>query len=210
MPIAGRQRYSDYLNAVDPREAAIKALSALSFVLNPAMTMHQEATGLLAARVARSLSLDEATIFRVQMTSCIHDIGLNGVDPRIIDKQEPLSNDEYNILRLHSERGAAILQATPCLAEWAPIVRSHHERFDGGGYPDHLAAFEIPLESRVLAVADGFQTMTTSQHWRDPMSPFEAVQELVRSAGSQYDQDVVAALVKSLGVLQAEQMSDSA
>jgi HD-GYP domain-containing protein (c-di-GMP phosphodiesterase class II) len=210
MPIAGPTRCSDHLDDRDPREAAIAALSALSFVLNPVMTMHQEATGLLAARIARTLTLDETTIFRIEMVGRIHDIGLNGVDPRIIDKQDLPTDYEYDILRLHSERGAAILMATPCLAEWAPIIRSHHERVDGSGYPDRLSAFEIPIESRILAVADGFHAMTTPQHWREAMSPFAAVRELARCAGSQYDQEVVAALVRTLGIRHAEKFSDSA
>jgi HD-GYP domain-containing protein (c-di-GMP phosphodiesterase class II) len=184
---------------IEAQEAAVSALSAMSYVLNPSMTTHQHDSGILAARIARELLLGEPTAFCVEMVARIHDIGLNGVTPRIVDKDEPLTEFEYAILQLHPERGASVLQATPALSEWAPIVRSHHERFDGQGYPDGLRAEEIPMESRVLAVADAFLTMTTPQHWRNAVSPFVAVQELLRNAGTQFDPEVVYASIKALG-----------
>jgi HD-GYP domain-containing protein (c-di-GMP phosphodiesterase class II) len=182
------------------QEAAVAALSAMSFVINPTATIHQHDVGLLAAGIVCELGFAEAIAFRIEMACRVHDIGLNGVDPRIIDKDEPLTEHEYNILRLHPERGADILAATPALADLAPIVRSHHERVDGRGYPDGLFADEIPLESRVLAVADAFHAMTTAQHWRNVISPFTAVQELLRAAGSQFDSAIVNALIRTLGV----------
>jgi HD-GYP domain-containing protein (c-di-GMP phosphodiesterase class II) len=192
------------------QDAAVEALIAISTILNPAVTRHSEAAALLSTRTASTMGLDEATIFRIERIAHIHDIGLNGVDPRIIDKPEPLTEHEYNILRLHAERGAQMLRATPCLAEWAPLVRSHHERFDGKGYPDQLCGLEIPIECRVLSVADAFHAMTTPQRWREMRSPFAAVQELMRKAGSQFDPDVVDALAATLGVRRAGRSANSA
>ena len=103
-----------------------------------------------------------------------------------------------------------MLKATSCLADWAPIVRSHHERFDGKGYPDGLCGLEIPVESRVLAVADAFHAMTTPQRWRAMISPFAAVQELFRCAGAQFDPDVVEALTEVLGVRRAGSVANTA
>ena len=187
------------------QEAAVAALNAMSAVLNPAAAAHSDGTALLAARIASTLGAGEATIFRIERIGRIHDIGMSSVDPRIAEKQEPLTEREYEILRLHAERGAAILAATPCLAEWAPIVRAHHERVDGTGYPDRLYGTEIPIESRVLAVADAFHSMTTPHRWRAMMSPFAAVQELLRAAGTQFDGDVVEALTETLSVRRAAQ-----
>jgi HD-GYP domain-containing protein (c-di-GMP phosphodiesterase class II) len=188
----------------DEVEAAVSALSAMTYHLHPSVLLHQHDTGYLAARIARELSLGDATAFCVEMVGQIHDIGLNGVTPRIIDKDEPLSEYEHVILQLHPERGASVLAAIPALAAWAPIVRSHHERFDGHGYPDGLCGEEIPLESRLLAVADAFLAMTTPQKWRSPISPFVAVQEILRGAGTQFDPDVAAALIRILRVRSAE------
>ena len=192
------------------QEAAIAALCAMSGVFNPAATAHSEATAILAARMASTLGLDEPTIFRIERVGRIHDIGLNGVDPRISEKRGPLSDHEIEMLRLHAERGAAILKATPDLAEWAPIVRSHHERFDGAGYPDGLPGNEIPIESRIIAVADAFQAMTTPHRWRAMIAPFAAAQELLRNAGTQFDPDAVDALTTTLGVRRAGSVGRSA
>ncbi|HEV8020089.1 MAG TPA: HD domain-containing phosphohydrolase [Candidatus Lustribacter sp.] len=192
------------------QDAAISALCAMSAVLNPAAAAHSDATALLAARMASTLGVDEATIFRVERIGRVHDIGLNGVDPLISEKRDPLTEREFETLRLHAERGAAILAATPALAEWAPIVRSHHERFDGTGYPDGLLGAEIPLESRIIAVADAFQAMTTPHRWRAMIAPFAAVQELLRNAGTQFDPDVVEALTTTLSVRRAGSAAQSA
>ena len=192
------------------QDAAIAALCAVSAVLNPAGASHSDATALLAARMASTLGVDEATIFRIERVGRIHDIGLSGVDHRISEKREPLTEHEFEMLRLHAERGAAILKATPCLVDWAPIVRSHHERFDGAGYPDGLLGPEIPIESRIIAVADAFQAMTTPHRWRAMIAPFAAVQELLRNAGAQFDPDVVNALTATLGVRRAGRVARSA
>jgi HD-GYP domain-containing protein (c-di-GMP phosphodiesterase class II) len=192
------------------QDAAIAALCAMSAVLNPGAAAHSDGTALLAARMASTLGVDEATLFRIERIGRIHDIGLNGVDPRVSEKREPLTEHEFETLRLHAERGAAILKATPCLAEWAPIVRSHHERFDGTGYPDGILGPEIPIESRIIAVADAFQAMTTPHRWRAMIAPFAAAQELLRNAGTQFDPDVVDALTTTLGVRRAGSVAHSA
>jgi HD-GYP domain-containing protein (c-di-GMP phosphodiesterase class II) len=188
----------------EERAAAVSALTAMTFVLNPTIWAHQHDGGLLAARVARELALGEDVAFCVEMVGQIHDIGLNGVTPLILDKSEPLSEYEYLIVQLHPERGANVLRGIPALSDWAPIVQSHHERFDGKGYPDRLCGEEIPIESRVLAVADAFHSMTTPQTWRSPISPFDAIQSLLRGSGSQFDPDVVSALITAFRVRSTE------
>lgn len=96
----------------------------MSFALSRLSARHCEATALLAARTAHRLKLDEATIFRIERIAHIHDIDLTGIDPEMIAKREPLTDLEFNLLRQHPERGADMLKATPCLADWAPIVRA--------------------------------------------------------------------------------------
>jgi HD-GYP domain-containing protein (c-di-GMP phosphodiesterase class II) len=182
----------------------------MAAIVSPDSARHCEATAFLAARTANRLELDEATIFRIERLAHVHDIGLMGIDPEMIVKREPLSESEFGLLRQHPERGADILKATPCLADWAPIVRSHHERFHGKGYPDQLCGLEIPIESRVIAVADAFHAMTTPQRWRAMISPFAAVQELFRCAGTQFDPEVVDALTEALGVRPAGTVANTA
>lgn len=179
--------------------AAVEALLAVTKILNPAIAEHLHATAALAKRIAEQLGLPGDAVTRTYLAAHVHDVGLNGVDVRILDKAAALTEHEYNICRLHAERSALVLQNIPCLAEIAPIVRSHHERVDGLGYPDGLCGADISLESRIVAVADAFHAMATNQSWRDALSPFAAIQELVRAAGTHFDPDVVNALIAELG-----------
>jgi HD-GYP domain-containing protein (c-di-GMP phosphodiesterase class II) len=179
-------------------EAAIEALNGVTMIQTPSVAQHVRATGLLVARTARELRLDDESVFRAEMASRVHDIGLNGILPSILDSGRSLAEDEHSSLELHAERGEAILKAISCLRHLAHIVRSHHERIDGTGYPDRLFGDEIPIESRIIAAADAFHFMTSPQGWRQPMSPFAALQELRRCSGAQFDGDVVAALFGSL------------
>lgn len=189
----GNDRYTEAM------EAAIEALNAVTAVQSPSVAQHIRATALLVSRTARELQLDNESVVRAEMASRVHDIGLNCILP--LDTDRSLTEHEHGILQLHAERGEAILNAIFCLRHLAPIVRSHHERIDGGGYPDHLFGDEIPIESRIIAVTDAFHCMTTPQRWRAQMSPVAALQELRRCSGTQFDGDVVAALFGTLSFL---------
>lgn len=184
----------------EQQHGAVDALLASTSMLNPAVSVHEHACGLLAARMAEQAGLGGAIVYAIEMVGSIHDIGLNGVDPRILDKPDLLTDHERNILQLHPYRGAAVLEKIPCLAAWAPIVRSHHERVDGTGYPDGLCGDEIPVESRLLAVADAFLTMTSVQPWRPLVTPFAAITEIRRGVNTQFDADAVHALLRTLKV----------
>jgi HD-GYP domain-containing protein (c-di-GMP phosphodiesterase class II) len=190
---SGNDRYPE---AVD---AAIEALNAVTMIQSPAVAQHIRATARLVSRTARELQLDNESTFRAEAASRVHDIGLNGI--LLSDSDRAITEQEHVILQLHAERGEAILNSIFCLRHLAPIVRSHHERIDGTGYPDHLFGDEIPIESRIIAVADAFHFMTTPKRWREQMSPVAALQELRRCSGTQFDGDVVAALFGSLSVL---------
>jgi HD-GYP domain-containing protein (c-di-GMP phosphodiesterase class II) len=128
----------------------------------------------------------------------VHDIGKLGISDAILRKAGALDADEWREIRRHPELGAAILEHAnlPDIAEW---VRAHHERVDGTGYPAGLAGTAIPVEARVLAVADAYEAMTADRPYRASIGPDAAEAELRRAAGTQFDPRVVEALATVLG-----------
>ena len=118
---------------------------------------------------------------------------------RILNKSGPLAGDEWELMREHPLIGERILRAIPGLGSVARMVRHEHERFDGGGYPDGLRGEEIPIGSRIILACDAYHAMTSNRAYRGAMAHDEAIAELARSAGSQFDPKVVAALVSHLG-----------
>ncbi len=105
-----------------------------------------------------------------------------------------LDDSEWLIMKMHCIEGEAILHADPVLGELAVAARSHHERFDGGGYPDGLTGTEIPLPARVVAVADAFNAMIARRPYRTPVTPTVALEELQRMGGTQFDPAIVSAM----------------
>jgi HD-GYP domain-containing protein (c-di-GMP phosphodiesterase class II) len=121
----------------------------------------------------------------------LHDIGKIGISEAILNKPYPLTAEEYEIIKKHPVTGKHILKPITSLSLIVPIVYHHHERWDGGGYPDGLAAADIPLMSRILAVADAFDAMTSNRAYRRPLLLSEAFDEISRGAGSQFDPAIV-------------------
>jgi HD-GYP domain-containing protein (c-di-GMP phosphodiesterase class II) len=155
--------------------------------------IHLEATAVLARRIALTMELPSEQVGSIELGARLHDIGKVGVPKGVLSKPGALTAAEWREMRLHAEVGAAVLFDTPALAHLAPIVRAHHERMDGAGYPDRLRAAEIPLEARVIAVADAFHAMTTDRCYSRAIMPGDALDVLADHAGPQFDPDVVAA-----------------
>jgi diguanylate cyclase (GGDEF)-like protein len=150
-----------------------------------------------AEQLARGLNLPEEEVERVRIAALLRDVGEVGVAESILNKQSPLSDEEWRELERHPEIGARIVGAAQLgrVGEW---ILSHHERPDGGGYPRGLREHQIPLEGRILAVADAYAAMTADRPYRRRFSPKRAKAELQARAGSQFDHDVVAALLALL------------
>ena len=121
----------------------------------------------------------------------LHDIGKIAIPDRVLHKLGPLDEDEWALMRTHTTIGERILAAAPAMAPVAALVRSSHERWDGDGYPDRLAGEQIPLGSRIIFVCDAYEAMTESRSYRDPISPEDALEELRRCAGTQFDPQLV-------------------
>jgi HD-GYP domain-containing protein (c-di-GMP phosphodiesterase class II) len=129
----------------------------------------------------------------------LHDIGKMGIPEAILDKPGPLNEEELEFMRQHTVLGERILLAADSLAPVARIVRSCHERLDGRGYPDGLEGDQIPLASRIIFACDAFHAMTSERPYCTPKSREEALAELERCAGSQFDPEVVNVLCRLLG-----------
>ena len=123
----------------------------------------------------------------------VHDIGKLGIPDAILLKPGPLTREEMSIMRKHPIMGAALIQNLHFLTSAVPLVRHHHERWDGVGYPDHLTGREIPLTARVFAVADSFDAATTDRPYRAALSVDAAIEDITQRAGSMYDPEVIEA-----------------
>jgi two-component system cell cycle response regulator len=160
---------------------------------NPELFTHLEGVAELAEMTARRLGLSEEEAEQVSHAAELHDIGKVAIPDAILSKPGPLDPREWEFIRRHTLIGERIIAAAPALGVVARLVRSSHERWDGTGYPDRLAGAASPLGARVVGVADAFNAMTSERPYSPPLAPVLALDELRRSAGTQFDPVVVEA-----------------
>jgi putative nucleotidyltransferase with HDIG domain len=166
--------------------------------IRPDLEVHLAAVMALAEAVAAQLELPPAEIEQVRLAAQLHDVGKVAIPEAILKKPGPLDDQEWSFISSHTIIGERILSAAPALAEVAELVRASHERWDGKGYPDGLQGEQIPVGSRIVSVCDSFDAMTSNRAYRLAMTPQDAVAELERCAGSQFDPLVVDAFVAML------------
>jgi two-component system cell cycle response regulator len=166
--------------------AADVLLNALA-VQAPATHAHAREVAALAAAVARALGLDRRSRENVARAAELHDIGKLAIPAEILAKAGPLEPVEHALLRRHTVVGEAMIGAAPPLRPVALLVRASHERWDGRGYPDGLEGEEIPIGARVIAVCDTYDAITSKRSYADAQSHEEALVELQRCAGTQFD-----------------------
>jgi diguanylate cyclase (GGDEF)-like protein/putative nucleotidyltransferase with HDIG domain len=159
---------------------------------------HSQTVGRYSELMARELGLPQEQLERVRVAGVLHDIGKIGVPDAILRKPGPLTDEEHAQMRKHPEIGARILGGSE-LDDIRSWILAHHERPDGQGYPSRLTAEEIPLEAKILAVADAYEAMTSDRVYRKAIGAQAARRELERCSGSQFDPAVVDALLRSLG-----------
>lgn len=186
------------LEAEEEQPAGMETTTALLAMLaerDYGTCCHSKATAEWARRLATAMGCDADTTEFIELCALLHDIGKISTPDEILLKPGPLDTNEWAIMRDHAASGSRILNQIPSLQRCSIVVRAHHERFDGGGYPDGLAGTNIPFEARVVAVADAFHAMISERPYRRPIPPRAALQILEEGRGHQWDPDVVDAMV---------------
>ena len=159
---------------------------------------HSDRVGLLSEAIAKQMNLSNEEVNRIRVAGFLHDIGKIGIDEAILNKTGKLDASEWEIMKLHPVKSAGILDKTQEYQDISDIVLSHHERYDGKGYPGQFGGEDIPLEARIIAVADTYDAITNDRPYRKPLDRIEAMEEMKRSAGTQLDPKIVSVLVDML------------
>jgi len=161
---------------------------------------HSERVTDYALSIAREMNLKEKDIETPKTASILHDIGKIGTYDVILDKADALTEEERALIKMHPDKGAEILGYIKQLQDVIPVIRHHHERFDGNGYPDRLKGEEIPLLARILCVADSFDTMTAERPYKPARNKEDAVADMKQYSGAQFDPNVVEVFLKVIAV----------
>ena len=160
---------------------------------------HSQRMAALTDSLCQKLRIDENQIEAIRLAAALHDIGKIGIPDEILRKPGPLTSQEWDLMKLHPKIGADIIAPVAKLVNVAPIIMAHQEKFDGSGYPYGLKGEQIPMGARVLAVVDAYVAITDERVYRKARSHEEAIAELVKHSGSQFDPAVVDAFVQSIG-----------
>jgi HD-GYP domain-containing protein (c-di-GMP phosphodiesterase class II) len=176
-------------NSRDIEESYVATLRLLATVIDARDKYtrgHSARVARLSMAMGRRMGLEEAETKDLEISSMFHDVGKIRVPDSILNKDEPLSKEEFTEMMQHTRIGARILEAAPSLHKHMPAALYHHERFDGSGYPDGLKGDEIPVAATIISIADAFDAMTTSRPYRPAMTHDEAVAEIMRCKGTQF------------------------
>jgi two-component system, cell cycle response regulator len=186
--------------AAESQEVLVRALVER----NRELGQHNDDVAKLVVAVARELGLEQAEVVAARRAAELHDVGKLAIPDAILSKPGALDEQEWEFMRQHTIVGERIVASATSLSDVAPIVRSSHERWDGGGYPDGVLGEAIPLGARIIAVCDAYDAMTTTRPYREAMSEDDAMAELRRCAGHQFDPSVVAAFERVIEARHAD------
>ncbi len=191
-----REAYQRY---VETRELFVQTITALSKAVDARdvnTRNHSKRVSDIAEAMCRVMGLPEAEIEKIKWAGLLHDVGKIGIRDNILLKEGPLDREERVLMNQHPTIGAEIVAPATQLAAEAPLIRTHHEWFNGSGYPDGIEALDIPLGARILGVADAYEAMTSPRPYRKtPLSHEIAIGELVKFTGIQFDPEIVPVLI---------------
>ncbi|MDP9017397.1 MAG: HD domain-containing protein, partial [Candidatus Eremiobacteraeota bacterium] len=177
-----------------PVEHVVDALVAV--LRTSSDTLYQNARGVsaLCGRIGGAMKMTSEQVLVLERCGLLHGIGKIGIPDHILEKTDALSSEEWALVRRYPAMGASILRTMPALAAYAPVIRSHRERMDGRGYPDGAGAHDIPLQAKIVGVADAFYAMIHDRPYRAALPAVQALESLQQGAGTEFDADVVQTL----------------
>lgn len=182
----------------DAYVSTVKVLAAAIDARDPYTLGHSTRVSQLSVKIGEALGLSRHELEDLEVASLFHDVGKLKTPDYVLLKNGPLNPLEHREMSEHSEHGAAILKRAKSLQKYIPAVRHHHEWFNGEGYPDGLRAEDIPLHAAIITVADSYDAMTSSRPYKIPRAPAEALRELNRYAGKQFDPRIVEAFCRAI------------
>jgi diguanylate cyclase (GGDEF)-like protein len=209
LQVADERMYANKRSRSAARSQAGEVLLRTMHAKQPELDEHSSNVAELATRVARRLGLGGEALDEIARAAELHDIGKVGVPDAILNKPSSLTDGEWEFIYQHTILGERILHGAPALRPVARLVRASHERWDGTGYPDRLRGEEIPLGARIVAVCDAYEAMTANRSYRAAVSRELACQELRRSAGTQFDPEVVQAFLVEIETAGEEREVDA-
>ena len=185
-------------------ERVIFALAAAAEAKDAYTESHTQRVANTAVHLGTRLGLQESDLVALYRGGLIHDIGKIGVPDAILRKPGPLNAQEERQMRAHPVIGESIVRRHPSVADTLTIIRHHHERFDGGGYPDGLCGYKIPLLARIVSVCDAYDALASDRPYRARRNPEEAIETLMRGTGQQWDRELVSLLLSELPAIRFE------
>jgi HD-GYP domain-containing protein (c-di-GMP phosphodiesterase class II) len=188
---AAHENHLLFINSVRMLAAAIDAK-------DPYTRGHSERVARYSIGIGKNLGLSEQEMRNLRISALLHDVGKIGIDDRILRKPGALSEDEFEVMKGHPSKGAAIMSGVAQLIDIIPGMKYHHEKWSGGGYPDGLIAEEIPMQARIVAIADTFDAMTTNRPYQKAMEINYVVEKIKTFAGTRFDPRVVEAFANAV------------
>lgn len=185
----------------------MRALASLIDARDPHARGHSERVAEYARKLAEEVGLSSARAEVLEQAAMLHDIGKISIQDNILTKKGGLTKKEWKMMRYHADWGGEILKMLPFLKPAATYIRHHHERYDGGGYPGKLRGKAVPLEARILCLADAYDAMLSQRPYRKCLTPEEAEEELLKHSGSQFDPVLVKAFLRALSQRKRKQSS---
>jgi HD-GYP domain-containing protein (c-di-GMP phosphodiesterase class II) len=188
---AAQENHLLFINSVRMLAAAIDAK-------DPYTRGHSERVARYSIAIGKNLNLPERDMRNLRVSALLHDVGKIGIDDRILRKPGALSDDEFEVMKQHPAKGAAIMSGAAQLVDVIPGMKYHHEKWGGGGYPESLVGEAIPMQARIVAIADTFDAMTTNRPYQKAMELGYVVEKIKSFAGTRFDPRVVDAFANAV------------